>query len=159
MNEIVKKEDINRLMTHNISPAKAIANQVAGYVRDNGMASPVGGEVTKDFSERNQRYYRVEFSMPATYRDVLADREISLDGSVQIYGPKFLRLNYRLGSRARSSAFVYDNLQNLLDALECLRESRWDDVANIPTKPPRRGRESSPTAATFGIDYSPGEAS
>lgn len=145
-------------MTHNISPAKAIANQVADYVRENDMANPVGGEVTKELNPRNQRYYRVDFSMPATDPDVLADREISLDGSVQVYGPKFLRLNYKLGSRARSSAWVYDSLRNLLDALECLRKSRWDDVANIPTKPPRRARSSSLSAA-FGIDYYPGETS
>lgn len=137
---------------NNISDTKAIANQVADYVRENGMANPVGGEVTKESNPRNQRYYRVDFSMPTTYPDVLADREISLDGSVQVYGPKFLRLNYKLGSRARTSAWVYDNLQNLLDALECLRKSRWDDVANIPTKPPRRGRSPSPSAAAFGIE-------
>jgi len=134
-----------------ISPAKAIVHQIAGFLKENGMSA--NSAVTKETSSRRgQRYYQVEFAAPATGKHRLTGADVAtvLKGADQVYGPTFIRVKFELESfPALGKAKVYGNLQDALDALEALRSGDYN-LDGIPTRQAPSRRRPSPSEAVFG---------
>ena len=65
-----------------MSKREEVAQELADFIIENNLCNPFGGTVNKAKNEFTKRtYYSVLFSRPAI-----------LDGEVQVYGEKFIRI-------------------------------------------------------------------
>jgi hypothetical protein len=105
-----------------MSPRAEIAQRIATFVLENDMAQVFGGDVVK-----SGRYYEIGFSLRRT-----------LDGSVRVYGPKFIQVAYG-GSYGRDSK-VFDSEANAVEFLRLafvkFDMAAADDVPVKGEKPP-----------------------
>ena len=102
-----------------MSERSDLAERLATVIRNHRMTNPFGGDVVK-----GTRSYDILFAFPAT-----------MDGLVQVYGPKFIRINC-VGRAAPSGGWnaVYTSEKDATDFLVAVAECRHTDAMEIPTK-------------------------
>jgi len=104
-----------------MSARQELAQRIANFILNNEMTTPYGGDVIK-----SGNHYTILFSKAAV-----------LDGAVDVYGPKFIRIIYVTQYRAmpHRASPVFESETEALDFLNkafVLRD--FDAALAVPTK-------------------------
>jgi hypothetical protein len=75
-----------------------VAQRIADFIDEHGLARVFGGEVAQS---GDKKYYSIGFSLPAT-----------LDGTVRVYSPKFILVEF--AGRHGNGRSVFDSPENVL---------------------------------------------
>lgn len=104
-----------------MSARQEIAQRIANFIQSNGMTTPYGGDVIK-----SGNHYTILFSKAAV-----------LDGAVDVYGSKFIRVIYVTQFRAmpHRATPVFESEAAVLDFLnKAFVLHDFDAALAIPTK-------------------------
>jgi len=107
-----------------MSDRSEIADRLAGFVNDNELNRPLGGDVTRDEKKQGKPYVIV-FSVP-----------VNLDGCITVYGKKFIQIAWqtRYSCVPSRGNLVFESEENATNFLR-LAFIEFDDKAmEIPTK-------------------------
>jgi hypothetical protein len=104
-----------------MSARQELAQRIADFIVNNRLTVPYGGDVIK-----SGNHYTVLFSKAAT-----------LDGVVNVYGPKFIQVTYQTAYRAmpRTGKPVFESEASAVDFLDkAFVHHNFDAALAIPTK-------------------------
>ena len=104
-----------------MSARQELAQRIADFIRTSSLTTPYGGDVIKTGNR-----YTILFSYPET-----------LDGMVNVYGPKFIQVKFQTAYRSlpRTGNFVFESESDALDFLRlAFVKHRFDDALGVPTK-------------------------
>lgn len=104
-----------------MSARRELAQRIADFIRDNGMTTPYGGDVSLQ-----KNYYNVLFSKAAV-----------LDGAVDVWGDKFIQITYETQYRAMPHRGfpVFESEKAAIDFLnKAFVQLDFDAALAIPTK-------------------------
>lgn len=99
-----------------------LADRFAQWVRDNGLATVWGGDVSLS---SNKRCYTIGFDRPRT-----------LDGTISVYSPKFIQVRYE-GAYGRDS-HVFTSEANAMEFMRlAFVEFDMEAALDVPMKEPK----------------------
>jgi len=116
----MKPEEIKKT-----SPREMIAERIARFINVNHLNSPFGGDVTL-FKGGKVPCYVVAFSKPRV-----------LDGTVSVYGPKFVQVRFQTSYRdlPASDSRVFTSEPDAVKFLKlAFVDLKFDDAMEVPTK-------------------------
>jgi hypothetical protein len=107
------------------SAREQIAERIAAFIRSNSLNSPFGGDVV--LSRRGKiPCYLVDFAKPRV-----------LDGSIRVFGPKFIQIKYMTAYRAlpHKDGVVFDSEENAIAFIKAaFVDLDFDKAESIPRK-------------------------
>ena len=106
-----------------VSPRRAVADRLAAIICEHRLTAPFGGDVNQS---QDKRHYAILFAVPRY-----------LDGLVQVFSPKFIRISCQGPLVHGDHSGIYESEAAAAKFLHHIGRTEINEALEIPTRPRR----------------------